>query len=170
MQKVTLYGDQESRTINVDPIKKGTPKVSPNTIQKLLDEFPRRWTNVDEIVIQLKLLYQIQTSHADILEAIDYCQVEKKGKGHQIEIRRQEDEASVQHRKAAFAASHKLIPLLVKDGIDKETFWEWVKHEYNVKNKSELDPHQWCTLSAEMNAALREEELRKYLVKRIKGE
>jgi len=172
MPKVQLYGSQGTRTLD---IKKTSPRsgieettvLSPVTLQEVIQLLPRRWYNIDELVTYLKKGHSITAPHRVVEEALKYCELERKGIGIQMEIRRFDDGACIQHRKASFAAARKLRPHLEKAGIDDDTLWEWVKIEYNVESRTQMDPYQWASLSAEFNAALRDRKMLYFLIERI---
>ena len=175
MPKVELHGAEGTRTLD---IKATSPRtgieetivLSPLTIQEVIRLMPRRWINVDEIVIQLKRVHGIQAGHRAVEDALKYCELERKGIGIQMEIRRHDDGASIQHRKACFVAIRELSKSLQKFEIDEDIFWEWVKKEYNVESRTQMDAYQWAGLSAELNAARRDYGMLKYLARRINRE
>ena len=173
MPKVELHGAEGTRTLDIKVTSprtgiEETVVLSPLTIQEVIRLMSRRWINIDELVIQLKKVHGIQATHRTVEEALKYCELERKGIGIQMEIRRHNDKASIQHQKASFAAARKLTAPLQRFQIDQDTLWEWVKKEYNVESRTQLDPYQWATLSAELNTALRDYEMLKILARRIK--
>ena len=69
------------------------------------------------------------------------------------------------HKEAAFAAIGEIKTELQKHNISEDELWAFLKHRYNVESQKELDTSQWATLAAELQAAKREHELLKYLVR-----
>lgn len=172
MPKVNLYGSDGVRSLEVNPasdlpISKDEKVLSPITLQEIIKLMPRRWYNISELVKLLTKYHQIPANHEMVFDALKYCELEMKGIGHDMSVRRHDDEESEIHRKASFAAARKLRPLLEKSGIDEDTLWDWVKSEYNVQSRTQMDPYQWSSLSAHFNAALRDRKLLKYLVQQI---
>ena len=70
-------------------------------------------------------------------------------------------------QKAAFAIANKLTSAFEKDGISKESFWEHVKHKYEVETRNEMTALQWTELAAQLNAAQTTPDLFDQLVKQI---
>ena len=171
---VQLHGVTGTRTLAVKDVPTPTApapqeslSLSPATLQEVLRLMPRRWLNMSEITMQLILIHGIRVSTGAVTEAVTHCEVERRGVGTQQEVRRHDDKACELHRKACFAVVSKLRPKLQKAKISEDTLWDWVKREYNVESRTQLDVFQWVTLSAELNAAHRDNELFKVLLKRI---
>lgn len=172
MAKVELHGTQGTRTLEVKhPPKTSTQqtKLSPKKLQEVIQLMPRRWINIDEIITQLHRKHSIKVSHEIVIETLKNCEFEHKGVNKKIQVRRHDDGASIPHRKATFAAVRKLQPALKKANIDEDTFWNWIKIEYNVESRTQMDPYQWATLSANLNACLRDPQIFHYLVRQIKS-
>ena len=77
-------------------------------------------------------------------------------------------------RKQLSPLSEEIKTELQKHNISEDELWTFLKHRYNVESRKELDTSQWATLAAELQAAKREHELLKHLVRDtqrfIKGE
>lgn len=136
MPKVVLHGINGTRTLDIKrPSPRGNTEeivvLSPATLQAVIRTMPRRWLNVDELVIQLKRIHGIPASHQTVEEALKYCELEKKGIGTDMEVRRHDDGECVQPRKAAFAAAKELLPRLKQANINSDTLWEWI-----IKNRN----------------------------------
>lgn len=173
---INLYGSNGQRSLKINTPQtahsivdtKEHQHLSPLTLQTVIDGLPRRFYNMDELVTQLSQIHGISVSTATVAKSVASCELEVKGIGTEQQVRRHDDGESIQHQKASFAAARKLTTPLQKFEIDQDTLWEWVKKEYNVESRTQLDPYQWATLSAEFNSALRDHEMLKILARRIK--
>lgn len=172
--QIQLHGSGGTRTLTVRSPQATTPKetpslqLSPATLFEVLRTMKRRWYNVDEIVTQLKDVHGISTNARVVATAAHQCELERKGIGTQMEVRRHDDAASKRPRKACFAASRRLRSPLKLAGISEEALWDWVKAEYNVESRTQMCAHQWSALSAHFNACLRNHQLLHSLIQQIK--
>ena len=175
--RIELFGSEGMRSLEITaptvtpPATQATPTaLSPATLQEVIRLMPRRWLNMDELVTQLSQVHGITVNTVTVAEAIAHCEVEVKGIGTQQEIRRHDDKACEQHRKASFACAGEMRKRLAHEGVDWDMLWDWVRREYNVKSRTQMSAPQWAGLSGELNAARREIVLFRSLVERIKRE
>ena len=62
-------------------------------------------------------------------------------------------------QKACFGIMNGLRPGLEMEGLTEESVWAWVKGEYDVVSRSELDDREWAIVSARLSAATRDQKL-----------
>ena len=172
--KINLFGSEGNRTLEVrTPSQAPTTQpqstaLSPATLQEVIRLMPRRWLNMSELVIQLTRIHGIPADAHSVTEAIAYCEVETRGVGTQQEVRRHDDKASEQHRKATFACMAKLRPRLKRYNVTDDQLWDSIKERYGIESRTQLDTPQWASLAAELNAALRDTRLLKFLLENVK--
>ena len=135
------------------------------SIQKAINTLTRNWINVDEIVVQCKNIHRISTHHAEVENILNTYNIDRRTKHGQLEVRQKNAAAPEVHKEAAFAAIGEIKTELQKHNISEDELWAFLKHRYNVESQKELDTSQWATLAAELQAAKREPELLKYLVR-----
>ena len=135
------------------------------SIQKTINTLTRNWINVDEIVVQCKNIHRVSTHHAEVENILNTYDLDRRTKHGQLEVRQKNAAAPEVHKEAAFAAIEKIKTELQKHNISEDELWAFLKHRYNVESQKELDTSQWATLAAELQAAKREHELLKYLIR-----
>ena len=77
--------------------------------------------------------------------------------------------AGTNFQKASFASAGDLQNRLDGKGISKENLWDYVKKQFNVTSRTEMNEEQWATLSAELRAAKTTPSLFEALCKRIES-
>ena len=78
------------------------------------------------------------------------------------------NDANERNRRACFAAARNLSKKLKRAEISQDDLWQWIKNEYNVESRKQLESHQWAAISAELNACVRDHKLCHYMIQRIK--
>ena len=71
--------------------------------------------------------------------------------------------------KTSFAIINSLKPQLTTAGLTEESVWEWVKSEYDVQSRSELNEESWAIVSARLSAAQRDQQLFSVLCEAVKS-
>lgn len=135
------------------------------SIQKTINTLTRNWINVDEIVVQCKNIHRVSIHHTEVENILNTYDIDRRTKHGQLEVRQKNAAAPEVHKEAAFAAIREIKTELQKHNISEDQLWAFLKHRYNVESQKELDTSQWATLAAELQAAKREPELLKYLVR-----
>ena len=138
------------------------------SIQKTINTLTHNWINVDEIVVQCKNIHRVSTHHAEVENILNTYNLDRRTKHGQLEVRQKNAAAAEVHKVAAFAAIREIKTKLQKHNISEDELWAFLKHRYNVESQKELDTSQWATLAAELQAAKREPELLKYLLRDIR--
>ena len=79
------------------------------------------------------------------------------------EIKRNRTDAEIQ----SFAIINSLSARFVNASLSTDAVWEWVKAEYEVDSRTELDERQWAVVSARLSAAQRDKQLFSVLCKAV---
>ena len=137
-------------------------------LYEAINSLTHRWINLDEIVRSTKRIHRISTDHAKVKSILNTFDIDRRTKHGQLEVRQKNAAAAEIHRAAAFAAIREIKTELQARNISEDQLWAFLKHRYNVESQKELDTSQWATLAAELQAAKREHELLKYLLRDIR--
>ena len=137
-------------------------------LYEAINSLTHRWINLDEIVRSTKRIHRITTNHAEVESILDTYDLDRRTKHGQLQVREKNAAAAEIHKAAAFAAVREIKEKLQNYNISEDQLWAFLKHRYNVKSRKELDTSQWATLTAELQAAKREHELLKYLLRDIR--
>ena len=134
-------------------------------LYEAINSLTHRWINLDEIVRSTKRIHRVTTSHAQVESILDTYNLDRRTKHGQLEVRHKNAAAAEVHKEAALATIREIKTELQKHNISEDQLWAFLKHRYNVESRKELDTSQWATLAAELQAAKREHELLKYLLR-----
>ena len=183
MPKITLYGTAGAREIFLPaptprqtPVPKTTTPVqstatavdvtslTPTTVMQVIQQMPHRWLNVDEIVIQLKSVHKVACHAREVEAVLRNAPVQWRRWRNRTEVRHNDANAADVHRKSCFACVRELKPYLNKLGVSTDELWDAIKKRYGVESRTELDTHQWASLSGELQAAKRNKVLLNYML------